>query len=138
MGRGEKKTILIVEDEPQNRKLFRDVLEFHGYATIEAADGRRGIEMANQLAPDLILMDMGLPGMNGIEATRILVGAEATRRIPIVAITAFAMPGDKEKILEAGCRDYIAKPIHIPDLLNKVAEYLGSEPSPVADGENHG
>jgi CheY-like chemotaxis protein len=55
-----------------------------------------------------------------------------------VAITAFAMPGDKEKILEAGCRDYIAKPIHIPDLLNKVAEYLGSEPSPVADGENHG
>jgi len=76
--------------------------------------------------------------MNGIEATRVLIGAEATRRIPIVAITAFAMPGDREKILEAGCRDYIAKPIHIPDLLNKVAEYLGSEPSPVADGEDHG
>lgn len=119
-----EKTILIVEDEPQNRKLFRDVLQFKGYAVIEATDGQQGVEMAREFQPDLILMDMNLPVMGGLDATAILNSTSATRHIPIIAITAYAMPGDKERILEAGCRGYISKPIHVTDLLEQVARYF--------------
>ncbi|WP_051328411.1 response regulator [Desulfatirhabdium butyrativorans] len=119
-----EKTILIVEDEPQNRKLFRDVLRFKGYATIEATDGQQGVEMAKKFLPDLILMDMNLPVMDGLEATAILIHASTTRHIPIIAITAYAMPGDKERILAAGCRGYISKPVHIADLVEQVARFF--------------
>jgi two-component system, cell cycle response regulator DivK len=119
------KTILIVEDEPQNRKLFRDILEFNGYAVIEASDGRQGVMLAKEHVPDLILMDMQLPVMDGMEATRILQQDEQTKGINIVALTANVMPGDKDKIMEAGCYDFIAKPFRLHEFLHKIAGYFG-------------
>ncbi len=124
MKKKENKTILIVEDEPHNLKLFRDILQFNGYTTIEATDGRQGIDMARQYQPDLVLMDMELPVMGGIEATKRLKQDAETRHITIVALTANAMPGDKEKILAAGCQDYISKPFRLNDFLKKVAGYM--------------
>lgn len=119
------KTILIVEDEPQNRKLFRDILQFNGYATLEASDGRQGVMLAKEHVPDLILMDMQLPVMDGMEATRILKQDEQTKAITIVALTANVMPGDKDKIMAAGCYDFIAKPFRLHDFLDKITGYLG-------------
>ncbi len=124
MPEAKNKTILIVEDEPQNRKLFRDILQFNGYATLEASDGRQGVTLAKEHVPDLILMDMQLPVMNGMEATRILKQDEQTKGITIVALTANVMPGDKDKIMEAGCCDFIAKPFRLNDFLNKITGYL--------------
>jgi len=121
------KTILIVEDDPQNLKLFRDILKHKGYMTIEATDGQQGVEMAKKHKPDLILMDMQLPVMNGLDATTILKQNEITKNIIVVALTANAMPGDKEKILAAGCHDYIAKPVSLREFLKKLAEYLGEK-----------
>jgi two-component system cell cycle response regulator DivK len=132
------KLILIVDDEPQNRKLFRDVLKHKGYTTIEAENGRQGVEMAEKFMPDLILMDMHLPIMDGIEATKHLLSNESTSRIPIVALTASVMPGDRERILEAGCQGYISKPVHISDLLSSVAEYLSLDYSKPSSGDDHG
>lgn len=125
MPEAKNKTILIVEDEPQNRKLFRDILQFNGYATLEASDGRQGVMLAKEHRPDLILMDMQLPVMDGMEATRILKQDEQTKAITIVALTANVMPGDKDKIMEAGCCDFIAKPFRLHDFLNKITGYLG-------------
>lgn len=124
MPEAKNKTILIVEDEPQNRKLFRDILQFNGYATLEASDGRQGVTLAKEHVPDLILMDMQLPVMDGMEATRILKQDEQTKGITIVALTANVMPGDKDKIMEAGCCDFIAKPFRLNDFLNKITGYL--------------
>ncbi|NLE09709.1 MAG: response regulator [Dehalococcoidales bacterium] len=120
-----KKKILIVEDDPKNMTLFRDVLQVSGYETIEAIDGRQGVHLAATEKPDLILMDIQIPHIDGLEATRIIKADEATRHIPIVALTAYAMKGDEERILNAGCDGYIAKPITIDTFLEKVAEYLG-------------
>jgi CheY-like chemotaxis protein len=122
------KTILIVEDEPQNRKLFRDVLQYRGYTVLEAMDGREGIALARKHFPDLILMDIQMPVMDGISATRALKQNEITRHIRVVALTANAMPGDKEKILEAGCHDYISKPFRLHEFLEKIKEYLPEDP----------
>jgi len=124
MPEAKNKTILIVEDEPQNRKLFRDVLQFNGYATLEAANGREGVLLAKEHVPDLILMDMQLPVMDGMEATRILKQDEHTKAITIVALTANVMPGDKDKIMAAGCCDFIAKPFRLHDFLHKITGYL--------------
>ncbi len=118
------KVILIVEDQPKNLKLIRDLLQVSGYTTIEATDGQQGVELAKARKPDLILMDIMMPKMDGIEATRILKADPGTRNIPILVLTSHAMKGDKEKILEAGCNGYIAKPFDIRDLLRKVAEYF--------------
>jgi CheY-like chemotaxis protein len=90
---------------------------------VEAGDGAQGVRMAREFQPDLILMDVQLPVMDGIAATRRLAGEPSTRRIPVVALTAYAMPGDRERILAAGCRGYISKPVSIPDLLAKIAAY---------------
>ena len=118
------KTILIVEDDTRNMTLFRDLLQVSGYSTIEASDGKQGIELAKAKKPDLILMDIQMPGMNGLDATRILKADATTSNILVIALTAYAMKGDKEMILEAGCDGYLAKPINTDDFLKEVAKYL--------------
>ena len=119
-----EQVILIVEDEPRNLKLIRDLLEVSGYMVLEAIDGKQGVEIAKAKKPDLILMDIQLPVMEGFEATRILKADERTRDIPIMALTAHAMEGDEEKIKAAGCDGYISKPIDTRGFLNKITEYL--------------
>jgi two-component system cell cycle response regulator DivK len=119
--------ILVVEDNPQNRMLVKVVLEFHGYEILEAADGQTGIEMAKNHKPDLILMDIQMPVMDGITAGKIIRDDKETKDIKMIAVTSFAMLGDKERIMEAGFDHYIAKPINtreLPDLVNRI---LGSE-----------
>ena len=118
------KIILIVEDEPKNLKLIQDLLQASGYRTVEATDGRQGVELARDRKPDLILMDIQLPVMDGLEATRILKANITTRDIPIIALTSYAMPGDEERAREAGCDGYITKPIDTKAFLKKVAEYF--------------
>ena len=105
------KVILIVEDEPRNLKLMRRLLQASGYTTIEATDGKQGVELARIRMPDLILMDIQLPVIDGLEATKTLKADTDTKDIPIVALTGHAMPGDEQRIREAGCDEYIGKPI---------------------------
>jgi two-component system, cell cycle response regulator DivK len=119
--------ILIVDDNPTNLKLACDVLEWAGYRVTLAADAEQALEMIERQPPDLILMDIGLPGMDGLTLTCILKGREATRHIRIVALTAFAMKGDERKLLDAGCDGYISKPIDTRLLAARVAEFLGEE-----------
>jgi len=118
------KVILIVEDDPKSLILTRDLLQVSGFTTIEATDGKQGIELAKARNPDLILMDIQMPEMDGLEATRILKADATTRNIPVLALTAYAMKGDEERILQAGCDGYISKPIDIQGLVKEVAEYL--------------
>ena len=118
------KLILIVEDEPKNLTLLRDLLQVSGYSTIEATDGKQGVELARARKPDLILMDVQMPVMDGLEATRVLKADTTTSNLPILALTSYAMKGDEERILEAGCDGYLAKPFDIQELLKEVAEYL--------------
>jgi two-component system cell cycle response regulator DivK len=118
------KLILIVEDDPKSLKLFRDVLQVSGYATIEATDGRRGVELAQEKKPDLVLMDIQLPVMDGVEATGILKADPATKDIPIIALTAYAMQGNEKGMRQAGAEGYLTKPISIQGFLEKVREYL--------------
>ncbi len=120
------KVILIVEDEPNNLKLVRDLLQVSGYKTIEATDGKQGVALARAKKPDLILMDIQMPVMDGFEATRVLKADATTRNIPVIALTSYVMKGDKERILQAGCDGYITKPIDIQEFLKKVAEYLST------------
>lgn len=124
MAESKKKVILIVEDDPRNLKLFRDILQFKGYATIEATDGRNGVALAKEHKPDLILMDMQLSDMDGSEATKVIKHDETIKGTIVVALTANAMPGAKERMLAAGCYDYISKPVHITEFLKNVARYL--------------
>jgi CheY-like chemotaxis protein len=116
-------TILIVEDNPDNMTTFKAVLR-NRYRTIEAADGEEGLRMAEEAKPDLILLDMALPKMDGIAVVRRLKKNRELRMTPVVAMTAQAMKGDREKILEAGCDDYIAKPIDPEGFLEKIGEWL--------------
>ena len=118
------KVILIVEDEPKNLKLASDLLQASGYTTIEATDGKQGVELAKAKNPDLILMDIQMPVMDGLEATRILKRDTTTKDIPVLALTSYAMKGDEERILEAGCNGYLAKPFDIQKLLEEVAKYF--------------
>ena len=118
------KVILIVEDEPKNLKLASDLLQASGYTTIEATDGKQGVELAKAKNPDLILMDIQMPVMDGLEATRILKRDTTTKDIPVLALTSYAMKGDEERILEAGCNGYLAKPFDIQELLKEVAQYF--------------
>ncbi|MBA7611951.1 Polar-differentiation response regulator DivK [subsurface metagenome] len=121
------KLILIVEDDPKNLSLFRDLLQKFGYMTIEAENGREGVNLARANKPELILMDIQLPVMDGLEATRILKSDAKTKNIPILALTSYAMKGDREKILQAGCDGYLAKPINIQELIATVARYFPSK-----------
>jgi two-component system, cell cycle response regulator DivK len=118
------RVILIVEDDPRNLKLIRDLLQIRGYTTLEATDGKQGVDMARAKMPDLILMDIQMPVMDGFEAISILKADLVTKSIPIIALTAFAMQGDREKCMEAGCNDYITKPLDTRAFVTKVKEYL--------------
>jgi two-component system cell cycle response regulator DivK len=122
-----KKRILIVEDNDLNLKLFRDLLTAHGYETIETKEGLEAIEMTRTQRPDLVLMDIQLPEISGLDVTRRLKADHSIRDIPIIAVTAFAMKDDEEKILAAGCEAYISKPISIVPFLNTVRRFLGEE-----------
>jgi two-component system cell cycle response regulator DivK len=118
------KTILIVEDEPRNLKLLRDLLQRFGYEILEASDGEQGVKLAGEKIPDMILMDIMMPKMDGLEATRIIKADEKTKHIPIIALTSYAMKGDREKTIEAGCDGYIAKPIDIKEVLKAIEHFL--------------
>ncbi|MBA3015679.1 MAG: response regulator [Proteobacteria bacterium] len=117
--------ILVIEDTPANMKLVCDLLRHSGYTVLSAVDADQGIDLARQELPDLVLMDIQLPGMDGITATRLLKNDEATRHIKIIALTAFAMKGDREKMLAAGCDDYIAKPIRYKEFLETISVVAG-------------
>jgi len=116
-------TILVVEDNEKNMKLVRDVLRAKGYRTLEATSGAQAIELAVELAPDLVLMDIRLPDVDGIEALGRLRSDERTSSIPVLAVTAQAMRGDRERFLAAGFDGYVAKPVDISDLVATVAEH---------------
>jgi two-component system cell cycle response regulator DivK len=117
------KTVLIVEDNELNMKLFNDLLEAHGYVTLKTADGIQAIELARQHRPNLILMDIQLPEVSGLDVTRWLKEDEDLKSIPVVAVTAFAMKGDEERIRKGGCEAYLSKPISVAKFLETVRTY---------------
>ena len=119
--------LLLVEDNEMNRDMLSRRLVRQGYEVLLAVDGGEGVALAQAAAPDLILMDMSLPVLDGWEATRRLKAAPETARIPIIALTAHAMAGDRQKALDAGCDDYDTKPIELPRLLEKIESLLGKE-----------
>src|SRR6266853_5483214 len=119
-----RKRVLIVEDNDLNMKLFNDLLEAHGYFTLQTKDGVEALRMARLHRPDLILMDIQLPEVSGLEVTKWLKEDDELRSIPIIAVTAFAMKGDEEKIREGGCEAYIAKPISVANFLEVVERFL--------------
>ena len=121
--------ILLVEDNEMNRDMLSRRLTRKGYEVVIAVDGEQGMAMARSEAPDLILMDMSLPVLDGWEATRQLKSVPATQAIPVIALTAHAMAGDREKAVEAGCNDYDTKPIEMPRLLEKIEALLGEKAS---------
>ncbi len=118
------KKILIVEDNELNMKLFHDLLEVHGYSTLQTRDGREALDLAREHHPDLILMDIQLPEVSGLEVTKWIKEDEDLKSIPVIAITAFAMKGDEEKIRDGGCEAYIAKPISVAKFLQTIEEVL--------------
>jgi two-component system, cell cycle response regulator DivK len=118
------KTILIVEDNELNMKLFNDLLEAHGYNTLQTRDGRDVMSMTRKHRPDLILMDIQLPEISGLEIAKMLKADDDLNMIPVVAVTAFAMKGDEQKIRNGGCDGYIAKPISVNNFLQTVAKFL--------------
>ena len=119
------KTILVVEDNELNMKLFHDLLEAHGYSILQTRDGMEALKLARQHKPDLILMDIQLPEVSGLEVTKWIKEDDELKAIPIIAVTAFAMKGDEEKIREGGCEAYIAKPISVTNFLKTVEQFLG-------------
>jgi two-component system cell cycle response regulator DivK len=125
-------TILLVEDNEMNRDMLSRRLQRRGYEVIIAVDGQQGVAMAQSEAPDLILMDMSLPVIDGWEATRVLKAAPATKGIPVIALTAHAMSTDRDKAMQAGCDDYDTKPIELPRLLEKIEMLLGGNSKTVS------
>ena len=118
------KTVLIVEDNELNMKLFHDLLEAHGYSTLGTRNGIEALELARKHRPDLIIMDIQLPEVSGLEVTKWLKDDPELKPIPVIAVTAFAMKGDEEKIREGGCEAYIAKPISVTKFLKTVEQFL--------------
>jgi two-component system cell cycle response regulator DivK len=118
------KRILIAEDDPMSLKLVRDVLQANGYETEEATNGEEAVVKAAELGPDLIVMDIRLPGIDGLEATRRLKSDPSTASIPIVAVTAHAMPEDEARVLEAGCQAYLPKPLRFAEFVSVVKGLL--------------
>ena len=119
--------ILIVEDNKNNASLLRDILTFHGYDITEATDGNQGVALARELMPDLILMDIQMPGLDGMTAGSILKGDPATSGLKIIALTSFAMRGDRDKFLAAGFNGYLSKPINTRELPGLVELWLNGE-----------
>jgi two-component system cell cycle response regulator DivK len=124
LGQRAAKKVLIVEDNELNMKLFNDLLEAHGYFTLQTKDGVEALRMARQHRPDLILMDIQLPEVSGLEVTKWLKEDDDLRNIPVIAVTAFAMKGDEEKIRDGGCEAYIAKPISVASFMRTVERFL--------------
>jgi two-component system cell cycle response regulator DivK len=122
----EQKTVLYIEDNFHNRRIVRKILQSRGYTVIEAEDGQSGLDMIQELKPPLVLLDIGLPGMDGLEVVRQIRRDAQLRETPVIAITASAMRGDRERFLSAGCSDYISKPIQAMELLNMVADHYPS------------
>ena len=123
---GTGKTVLVVEDNDLNMMMFHDLLEARGYRVLQAPDGMAGWRLAQEHRPDLILMDIQFPDVSGLEVTQWLKRDESLKSIPVIAVTAFAMVGDKEKHLEAGCDAYISKPVSVSDLVRIVAQFASS------------
>ena len=119
------KTILIVEDNELNMKLFHDLLDAQGYETLQTREGLQALTLAREHMPDLILMDIQLPEVSGLEVTKWLKEDDELSHIPVVAVTAFAMKGDEERIREGGCEAYISKPISVMSFLDTVRRHLG-------------
>jgi two-component system, cell cycle response regulator DivK len=119
-----RRKVLIVEDNDLNMKLFNDLLEAHGYNTLQTKDGVEALRMARLHRPDLILMDIQLPEVSGLEVTKWLKEDDDLRAIPVIAVTAFAMKGDEEKIRDGGCEAYIAKPISVASFMRTVERFL--------------
>jgi two-component system, cell cycle response regulator DivK len=119
-----RQKVLIVEDNELNMKLFNDLLIAHGYDTLQTRDGVEALALARRHRPDLILMDIQLPEVSGLEVTRWIKEDEELKLIPVIAVTAFAMKGDREKMCDGGCEDYIAKPISIASFLQTVERFL--------------
>ncbi|MGE4351870.1 MAG: response regulator [Bdellovibrionales bacterium] len=128
MAEATSKCVLIVEDNELNKKLFRDLLEANGYRTLHTADGMEVMGIARREKPDLILMDIQLPEISGLEITGWLKNDAELKSIPVVAITAFAMKGDEEKIRAGGCEGYISKPISVASFLATVQKYTNKSP----------
>ncbi len=120
---GSAKTVLVVEDNVLNMKLFHDLLQAYGYNVLQTGDGMEALGLARQHRPDMIIMDIQLPDISGLEVTKWLKDDETLKTIPVVAITAFAMKGDEERYLEGGCDAYIAKPISIANFLQTVERF---------------
>ena len=119
------KTILVVEDNELNMKLFHDLLEAHGYNVLQTKDGMEALKLARQHRPDLILMDIQLPEVSGLEVTKWIKEDDDLKAIPIIAVTAFAMKGDEERIRQGGCEAYVSKPISVPKFIETIKTYLG-------------
>lgn len=118
------KKVLIVEDNELNMKLFHDLLEAHGIDTVQTRDGRLALDIAREHSPDLIIMDIQLPEISGLDVTKMLKADDDLKDIPVVAVTAFAMKGDEQKIREGGCQDYISKPISVARFMEVVRRHL--------------
>ncbi|MFN2271580.1 MAG: response regulator [Anaerolineae bacterium] len=122
----DQKTVLYIEDNFHNRRIVRKILQSQGYSLIEAEDGISGLAMVQELKPPLVLLDIGLPGMDGLEVVGRIKADEALREIPVIALTASAMRGDRERFLAAGCDDYLSKPVQAMELINMVGAYYPS------------
>jgi two-component system cell cycle response regulator DivK len=118
------KKVLVVEDNELNMKLFHDLLEAHGYQTVQTKNGNEVLDLARREKPDLILMDIQLPEVSGLDVTRWLKADDELKKIPVIAVTAFAMKGDEQKIREGGCEDYISKPISVTGFIETIQKYL--------------
>jgi two-component system, cell cycle response regulator DivK len=125
-GQGMAGTILIVEDNDLNMKLFRDLLEAHGFGTLQAKNGTEALKLIHEHSPDLVIMDMQLPEVSGLEVTQLIKSDESIRSIPVVAVTAFAMKGDEERIREGGCEAYLSKPISVGKFIETIRHFLGN------------
>ncbi len=130
------KTVLVVEDEPANQRLFRDLLSRTGCTVLITGDGSEAVALAIQEKPALILMDIGLPGVSGLEATRLIRQDAAATEIPIVALTAYAMTEDRDRAIKAGCNAFVAKPFNIAELLAVVSSFLDGAVAGVPEGKS--
>jgi two-component system cell cycle response regulator DivK len=119
------KTVLVVEDNELNMKLFHDLLEANGYNIVQTRSGLEAIDLAREHRPDLILMDIQLPEVSGLEVTKWIKEDDELRSIPVIAVTAFAMKGDEERIRQGGCEAYLSKPISVAKFIETVRTYLG-------------
>ncbi|CAN1567882.1 MAG: response regulator [Aquidulcibacter sp.] len=120
-----QKTVMIVEDNELNMRLFRDLLAAFGYRTVETRDGLMALDLARAEKPDLILMDIQLPEVSGLDITRWMKADDELANIPIIAVTAFAMRGDEERFREGGCQDYLSKPISVATFIGAVRKFIG-------------